>query len=99
MTESRSTLPDCIETIKLGEKTIHLVGTAHVSKESVEDVRTGIAATKPDTICKDGTFLNHLILKINIPTNRDSIIRHYSFNIKHLNILRVLRDLRGVIFY
>lgn len=51
MTDPQPTLPDCIETIKLGEKTIHLVGTAHVSKESVEDVRTAIAAAKPDTIC------------------------------------------------
>lgn len=51
MTDSQIKLPDSVETIVLGEKTIHLVGTAHVSKESVEDVRASVAATKPDAIC------------------------------------------------
>jgi len=51
MTDSQIKLPDCVETIALGEKTVHLVGTAHVSKESVEDVRATVAAAKPDAIC------------------------------------------------
>ncbi len=51
MTDPQIKIPDNVETIKLGEKTIYLVGTAHVSKESVDDVRATVAATEPDAIC------------------------------------------------
>ncbi|MBW8034921.1 MAG: TraB/GumN family protein [Planctomycetes bacterium] len=51
MTDPQIKLPDNVETIKLGEKTVYLVGTAHVSKESVEDVRATVAAVNPDAIC------------------------------------------------
>ena len=33
------------------ERTIHIVGTAHVSKASVEEVRRVIHEVKPDTVC------------------------------------------------
>lgn len=44
-------LPKAVHTVRLGERTVHLVGTAHVSAESVEDVRATIEATAPDTVC------------------------------------------------
>ena len=40
-----------IETIKFENKTITIIGTAHVSKESVEEVNKTIDELKPDTVC------------------------------------------------
>lgn len=51
MTESVFDLPDCVSLIKTGDKEIYLVGTAHVSKQSVEDVKTTIQAVRPDAVC------------------------------------------------
>ncbi|MEM6702568.1 MAG: TraB/GumN family protein [Acidobacteriota bacterium] len=44
-------LPKAVHTVTLGARTVHLVGTAHVSAESVEDVRQTLEATLPDTVC------------------------------------------------
>jgi pheromone shutdown-related protein TraB len=38
------------ETVRSGNKEIILVGTAHVSRDSVEEVRESIQATKPDVV-------------------------------------------------
>lgn len=38
------------ETICLGEKEIIMVGTAHVSKTSVEEVRSTIREVRPDAV-------------------------------------------------
>lgn len=51
MTNSDCVLPASVKTVSLGEKTVYIVGTAHVSKKSVEDVRQTIAMVKPDTVC------------------------------------------------
>ena len=51
MTDSETMLPDSVAHITLDGKNIYLVGTAHVSKESVDDVRETIESIKPDTIC------------------------------------------------
>jgi len=40
-----------LQRIDVGQKTVYLLGTAHVSKESVEDVRRVVEAVNPDTIC------------------------------------------------
>ena len=46
------TLPDRVTVLPLeDERVVYLVGTAHVSKESVEDVRQTIDAVCPDRIC------------------------------------------------
>jgi len=44
-------LPEAVTTVYTDQKTIYLVGTAHVSKESVDDVRESVAAISPDTVC------------------------------------------------
>jgi len=44
-------LPERVSHITLDGKEVYLVGTAHVSKESVDDVRTSIEQLRPDTIC------------------------------------------------
>ncbi len=44
-------LPKATHLLELEDRRIYLVGTAHVSKSSVEDVRATIEKVKPDTIC------------------------------------------------
>jgi len=51
MSETKTALPGNVSHINLGDKDVYLVGTAHVSKESVGDVRTAIEQIKPDTVC------------------------------------------------
>jgi len=51
MTDEGLHLPERVTHIKVDHKDVYLVGTAHISKESVEDVKTTIQATKPDTVC------------------------------------------------
>jgi pheromone shutdown-related protein TraB len=45
-----SVLPSSATTVELEGKTIYIVGTAHVSARSVQDVRDTVAAVRPDTI-------------------------------------------------
>ena len=43
--------PEDVQLLKVGEKEIFLVGTAHVSQESVDLVQQVIANEKPDCVC------------------------------------------------
>ena len=45
------TLPASVTTIVRDDATIHLVGTAHVSQRSVDDVRATIDEIAPDVVC------------------------------------------------
>ena len=40
-----------LETIKLKDKTYYLLGTAHISQQSVDDVAQAVAEIKPDAVC------------------------------------------------
>ncbi len=51
MSEQENNLNNSVKKISVNGKTIFLVGTAHVSKESVEDVRKTVELVNPDTIC------------------------------------------------
>ncbi|MBE9536556.1 MAG: TraB/GumN family protein [Proteobacteria bacterium] len=51
MNEKQTNLPDTVTKIIANGKDIYLVGTAHVSKQSVDDVKTTVEAVKPDSIC------------------------------------------------
>jgi pheromone shutdown-related protein TraB len=51
MSETEAALPDNVSHINLGDKDVYLVGTAHVSQESVADVRATIEQIKPDSVC------------------------------------------------
>ncbi|MBN2337627.1 MAG: TraB/GumN family protein [Acidobacteria bacterium] len=44
-------LPETVTHVRVGEKNIYLVGTAHLSKESVEDVAATVERIRPDAIC------------------------------------------------
>ncbi|MBU1404290.1 MAG: TraB/GumN family protein [Proteobacteria bacterium] len=49
--ESASNYPPDVHCLKLGDREIFLIGTAHISKESVDLVRQVIAAERPDCVC------------------------------------------------
>jgi len=49
-TADNSTLPQRVAHVKVGDKDVYLVGTAHLSNESVEDVETTVNLVKPDAI-------------------------------------------------
>ena len=51
MTESIASLPDSVTRLEVDGREVFLVGTAHVSKKSVDDVRETIEAVDPDTVC------------------------------------------------
>ena len=51
MTDDITSLPGRVRRIEVDGKTVFLVGTAHVSQESVQDVRDTVAAVHPDAIC------------------------------------------------
>ncbi len=51
MQENENRLPESVSRIEVGGKTVYLLGTAHVSKQSVDDVRRTIEILQPDTVC------------------------------------------------
>ena len=48
---STSQKSDTVNHLEYGDKKVILVGTAHVSKESAQEVRDSIQEEKPDTVC------------------------------------------------
>ena len=44
-------LPESVTVLKNGDTTIYLVGTAHISERSVQDVEQVIETVRPDTVC------------------------------------------------
>ncbi|MEP6866192.1 MAG: TraB domain-containing protein, partial [Deltaproteobacteria bacterium] len=44
-------LPASVTTLTRGGTTFYVVGTAHVSQKSVDDVRTVIDTVHPDVVC------------------------------------------------
>ncbi|MFW6326096.1 MAG: TraB/GumN family protein [Desulfovermiculus sp.] len=50
-TNTLHNLPSSVTTVDVHGKTVHIVGTAHVSQASVDDVRRTISMTQPDTVC------------------------------------------------
>ena len=48
--ENALTLPSSATQVELEGKTVYIVGTAHVSAQSVRDVQAAVAAVRPDTV-------------------------------------------------
>ncbi|NGX57385.1 MAG: hypothetical protein K940chlam3_00276 [Chlamydiae bacterium] len=44
-------LPETVEFIRIGDKDIYLLGTAHLSQNSVKDVQQTIEKIRPDAVC------------------------------------------------
>ncbi len=51
MTETQPVLPRAVTQIQANGKDIYLIGTAHISAQSVVDVRETIQAVQPDAVC------------------------------------------------
>ena len=68
-------------TINAGGKTITLIGTAHVSKESIEEVRSVILEEKPDMVC------------IELDKGRYDSMNNNSW--EKLDVAKVLREGKG----
>ena len=49
--DSAPNYPPDVHCLKLGDREIFLIGTAHISRESVELVRQVIAGERPDCVC------------------------------------------------
>ncbi len=56
-------LPDSVQLIRLGGKEVYLVGTAHVSQKSVDEVARVIEAVRPDTVCVELCQARYVNLK------------------------------------
>ena len=70
------------KTVTLGERTVLLVGTAHVSEQSVRDVREAIATQQPDCVC------------VELDAGRHATISQQR-NWMELDIRRVLKQRKG----
>ena len=68
-------------TINAGDKTIILIGTAHVSKDSIEEVRSVIQEEKPDMVC------------IELDKGRYDSMNNNSW--EKLDVAKVLREGKG----
>jgi len=71
----------CVTRVEHGGKDITIVGTAHVSQKSVEEVRRVISETRPDTVCVELDQGRH-----------DSLIDQKRF--QKLNLFQVIKQKR-----
>lgn len=83
MSETDYSLPDSVKRVELEGKEIFLLGTAHVSKESVEDVRRAAEILKPDTICVELCTARHR-----------SIVMKDAW--KQMNIVKVVKEKKSL---
>ena len=83
MTDSEIKLPDSVTKLNIGDKEIYLIGTAHVSKESVNDVQKTVEAIGPDTICVELCTARHKAI-----VERDSW--------KKMNIFKVIKEKKSL---
>lgn len=72
-------LPASVTTLSRGTTTFYVVGTAHVSQKSVDDVRAVIDAVNPDVVCVE-------LCK----TRYDALTKDSAF--RDLDIFKVVRD-------
>jgi len=83
MQTAESNLPESVTHIALNEKHVYLVGTAHVSKKSVEDVRTTVETLQPDAICVELC-----------PARHKTIVKRDDW--KKMNIFKVIKEKKAV---
>lgn len=75
-------MPQTIRTIQLGERQIILVGTAHISKESIEEAKETIRQEEPGRVC------------VEIDMGRYQAIQQDS-RWEQLDIIKVLKEGKG----
>jgi pheromone shutdown-related protein TraB len=80
MEDTTAGLPEGVKVHVLDdERTVYLVGTAHVSRKSVDDVRETITAVRPDSVCVELCSARYSAMM-----QRD--------NWQKMNIFRVIRE-------
>jgi len=83
MTDEEKVLPASVRVVEIDGRKVFLVGTAHVSKESVEDVRLTVEAVRPDAVAVELCEGRYKAM-----TDRDSW--------KQMNIFKVLKEKKAV---
>jgi pheromone shutdown-related protein TraB len=83
MKNSDLILPASVSHINSNGKNVYLVGTAHVSKKSVEDVRNTIEAVRPDTVCVELCAARH-----------KAIVQRNDW--KQMNIFKVIKEKKAL---
>jgi pheromone shutdown-related protein TraB len=81
---SETSLPDRVSVITVDDRQVYLVGTAHVSKESVDDVRRTVEQVNPDTICIELCASRHQAI-----TQKD--------NWKKMDIVKVIKKKKAIL--
>ncbi len=76
-------LPKSVTHVVANDKDIYLIGTAHVSKESVQDVKKAVEIVAPDSICIELCKSRH-----------QSIVQRDKW--KNLNIFKVIKEKKAV---
>ena len=79
-----------VHRLSFGEKEIVLVGTAHVSKESVERVKAVIEAERPDTVCVELCPSRHQAIRQKeswLDTDIVKVIRQRKATLLFMNLL------------
>jgi pheromone shutdown-related protein TraB len=76
-------LPERVSHVTVQDRDVYIIGTAHLSKESVEDVRSTIEKISPDTICVELCESRYKAL-----TQRD--------NWEKTNIFKIIREKKAV---
>jgi len=83
MMQESNSLPSRVAHVKVDDRDIYLVGTAHISKESVEDVRTTIEQVRPDAVCVELCQARHQAM-----TQAD--------NWRKMDIFKIIRQKKAV---
>lgn len=81
--EAASSLPASVTEVHHDGTTYYIVGTAHVSQRSVDEVRTVIAQVEPDLVCVELDKARHEAL------TKDSAFRN-------LDVFKVVREGKGL---
>ena len=76
-------LPERVAHVRVDDKDVYLVGTAHISKDSVDDVRTTVEQVRPDAICIELCKARHQAM-----TQAD--------NWRKMDIVKVVRQKKAV---
>ncbi|MCF8040305.1 MAG: TraB/GumN family protein [Desulfohalobiaceae bacterium] len=83
MQENQDQLPDSVTEIETEGKKIYLVGTAHVSHQSVRDVRTVIQRIQPDSVCVELC-----------PSRYKAIVQHENW--RQMDIFKIVKEQKAL---
>lgn len=83
MARSDPALPESVHCVSMDGKNIYIIGTAHVSRESVKDVSSTVEAVRPDAICVELCAARHRAI-----VQRD--------NWKQMNIFTIIKEKKAL---